>query len=146
MKAPKGQVFLPTTDKEFDALVKAVVKKFKLKNSDHAGAVIANRIMHLPPDNATTTLEYLGACVLKNIAFQVAQNRGRGIQHRMEVDDLAATLTADPLNHEARDKLEGAAAAGSEYAKKALKTICPPQPHEAALAPVPDESTQVQER
>lgn len=131
MSAPK-KILLPTTPEQFDELVSAITKKFGLPNEEHAAAVIANRIMHLPPDQATTTLEYLGHCVLKNMAYQVAQSKGRGIQHRGEVDQLIAQLTSDPLNQQARDALDKAAADGSEYAKNALSKLHEPAQNQEA--------------
>lgn len=127
MKPTKGgKILLPTTSKDFDRLVKTLVKKYKLPNEDHAAAVVAQRIMHLPPDQAMTTLEYLGHSVLKNMANQLAANKGRGIAHRFQVDELSFQLTADPNNQQARDTLEKAANDGSEYAKQALANLQPP--------------------
>ncbi len=116
----KKKVLLPTTPDLFDKLVDRVVAKYNLPERDHAAAVIANRMMHLPPDQAYCTEQYLAHCVLKNVAYQVAQSKGSQIQHKMQIDALAAALTADPLNQEVIDALEKAANQGSEYAKKVL--------------------------
>jgi len=112
-----NKILLPQTAKEFDALVKTLVTKYKLPTSDHAAAVVANRIMHLPPEQAYTTLEHLGECVLKNVAYQVAKSKGSMIQHKMQVDMIAAELKNNPLNQEAWDALESAVKEGSAYAK-----------------------------
>jgi len=95
------------------------VKQFKLPNAEHATAVVANRIMHLPPDQDTTTMEYLGACVRKNVAYQVAESQGRRIAHKIQVDMIVTELKANPLNQQAMDALEKAVNEGSEYAKQA---------------------------
>ena len=127
MKTAKGgKIFLPTTSGDFDRLVKTLVKKYKLPNENHAAAIVAQRIMHLPPDQATTTLEYLGHSVLKNMAFQVANAKARGVAHRHDIDELKARLTSDPNNQQLRDALEKAASEGSDYAKNALSEIQPP--------------------
>ncbi len=119
----KNQILLPQSPKEFDALVKKLVKKYKLPNEDHASAVLANRIMHLPVDQATVTLEYLGNCILKNVAFQVAQAHSTKIQHKMQVDQIVAALNVNPNDQQAIDALQKAINDGSEYAKTALEKI-----------------------
>lgn len=117
------EIFVPITEDEFDALVKKVVRLFKLSNEEHASVIIANRIMHLPPDQATTTLRYLGHCVLKNIAYQVASAKGSKISHRLMIDILAANLKADTKDQQSRDALEKASNEGSEYATQVLNEL-----------------------
>lgn len=117
------KIILPQTEAQFESLVATIVKKYKLPNKDHAAAVIANRIMHLPPEQATTTLQYLGHCVLKNISFQLAKSQGSKAAHISQVDELFATLTADKNDQQARDALEKAANEGSPYAKEALNKL-----------------------
>lgn len=119
-------IFLPTTEKAFDELIKSLVKNYRLPSIEHASAVVANRIQHLPPDQATTTLKYLGHCVLKNIAYQVAQAKAHKAQHEMQVDELMASLKANPNDNQARDHLTRAASEGSEYAKAAIARLEPP--------------------
>jgi hypothetical protein len=132
------KILLPTTEKAFDRLIKVLVKKYKLPSEEHATAVVARQIMHLPVDQATTTLEYLGHCVLKNMAYQLAQSKGRGVQHRSQIDQLVAELTSDPANQQAMDHLEQAISDGSEYAKLALEKIRP-------SSGASDEPAQIQE-
>jgi hypothetical protein len=117
---------LPTTEESFNGLINTLVKKYRLPNWEHAAAVVANRIMHLPPDQATTTERYLAHCVLKNIAYQVAQARGQRVAHKGQCDELAARLKAEPNNQEARDTLQKAANEGSDYAKGILAKIDEP--------------------
>jgi hypothetical protein len=119
-------VELPTTEESFNGLINTLVKKYKLPNWEHAAAVVANRIMHLSPDQATTTERYLAHCVLKNIAYQVAQARGQRIAHKGQCDELAARLKAEPNNQEARDALQKSANEGSEYAKAIIAKIDEP--------------------
>ena len=120
-------VSLPTTEDEFNFFISRIVKRYKLPNWDHAAAVIANRIMHLPPDQATTTEKYLAGCVLKNIAYQVAQARGSRIAHHAQIDELIANLKADPNNQQSRDQIQKAANDGSEYAKARLAEFDKPK-------------------
>lgn len=135
-------VDLPITEDQFNNLITHLVKKYELPNWDHAAAVVANRIMHLPPDQATTTERYLSQCVLKNIAFQVAQARGQRISHMNQVEELVSVLKAEPNNQQARDTLQKAANEGSPHAKAALEkiegpglTLVPSKPAEEMTAP-----------
>ncbi len=120
MKPQADEVVLPQTEKEFDVLVRKLVKKFKLPNEEHAAVVVANRIMHMPPDQATVTLEYLGNCVRKNVAYQVASAKGSKISHRVQVDALVANLKANLNDQQSRDALQKAANDGSDYAKEKI--------------------------
>lgn len=122
----KNHVLFPVTDAQFDALVDAVCARFNLTNREHAESVIAIRISHLPPDQASATLEYFGHCVIKNIAFQLAQARCSRAQHKVQIDNIDAVLTASPCDQQALDALQKAVDQGSEYAKKVLdKYTCP---------------------
>lgn len=113
-------IMLPRTEKEFDELVNKVCAKYKLENKEHAASVIAIRISHMPPDQATATLEYFGHCVIKNIAYQIAQNRCEKIQHKQQILALEELLKANPNDQQAIDALQKAASAGSELAKQTL--------------------------
>lgn len=113
-------MFFPTTEEAFDRLIHKLVVKYKLPNEEHAAVVVANRIMHLPPDQATATLDYLGHCVLKNIAYQVAQTKAQKISHKMQIDQLISNLTANINDQQSRDALQMAASQGSEYAHECL--------------------------
>lgn len=113
--------FLPITHDEFNALVKRVTTRYKIENNVHASSVIANRMMHLPPEQAQASDEYFGHCVLKNIAFQVAQNQGSRIAHENQIDELIQHLHADKNNNQARDAIVKAINDGSPYAAAALK-------------------------
>lgn len=128
---------LPTTEKAFDMLVDEVCDRYNIVNKEHAAAVIANRIMHLPVDQATTTLRYMGSCVRKNISYQIAQAKGSRIAHVHQIDDIVQVLKTDPNNAEARDALVKAAADGSAYANEQIAKL------DAPLAP-PSEDTQAQ--
>lgn len=121
-------IFLPRSEFEFDELVKRLVKRFKLPSIEHASAILANRIMHLPPDQAVVTEEYLGHCVIKNIAYQVAQAKGSLIQHKMQIDQIEAELKNNPFNQQALDALEKAAGEGSKLALEVLKKYKPDAP------------------
>lgn len=118
-KIPEDKpINLPTTEHAFDLLVKEVIDRYNLPDSDHAAAIIAQRIMHTKVDEATTTLRYLGHSVLRNIAFQVAQSKGSKIAHRHQIDDLVSQLKANPNDQQVRDALVKAVNEGSEYAKE----------------------------
>lgn len=114
---------LPTTPEEFEQLIDTLVAKFDLPKRDHAVAVTANRIMHLPVDVATTTWDYLGACVKKNMAYQVAQAAGKNTAHRTQIDELVSIIKNEPNNMQAIDALDKAANDGSTYAKEALEKL-----------------------
>lgn len=117
------EIFLPTTEGAFDVLVAELVEHFKLPSAEHCAAVVANRIQHMPPDVATTTRRALGHCVLKNVAYQIAQARSQKLTHQAQVDQLTALLTANPLDQQAWDALDKAVADGSDYALDARSQL-----------------------
>lgn len=116
-------IFLPRTPEEFDKLVDRVCKRFNLIERGHAAAVISVAIRHIDNNTATTTVEYLGHSVLKNIANQIANMKSQVIQHETQVLSLFDLLTNDPGNQQARDELEKAANEGSKAAKSALEKL-----------------------
>lgn len=116
-----GRVMVPTTVDEYNALVKVLVKKYKLPNSEHASVVIGNSIRHLPPHQAMTTYKYLGHCVLKNMAYQLAGDVCSKITHKTQIDNIVQMLMTHPNDQQAIDALEAAAKDGSEYAKEVLR-------------------------
>jgi hypothetical protein len=116
-------VDLPTTPESFEQLIDVLVAKFDLPKRDHAVAVTANRIMHLPVDQDTTTWAYLGSCVKKNMAYQVAQAAGKNTAHRTQIDELVSIIKNEPNNMQAIDALDKAANDGSTYAKEALEKL-----------------------
>lgn len=118
-------IFLPITENAFDELVLELVSRFNLPNVDHAAAVVANAIMHLSPEVATTTLKYLGHYVLHNVAWQIAKIKGQQASHKTQVDALIALLMTEPNNQQARDALEKAVNDGSTYAKEELGKLQP---------------------
>ena len=120
------KVKLPTDVTEFDALVARVVKKFNLKDTHHAAAIISVAIRHLPNEQAYTTLNYLGHSVIKNIANYVANFKGETLRHESQIAQLEAVLIKDPRNQQAIDELQKAADQGSETAKRAIAKILPP--------------------
>lgn len=129
-----GTIFLPTTEKDFESLVKILVKKYKLPDHDHAAAVLANEIQHLPREQATTTLEYLGHCILKNISYQLARSISSRIGHKTQCDQLGNILKANPNDQQARDSLEKAVKEGSEYAAKILAEMDPTSTRPAGIS------------
>jgi hypothetical protein len=128
IESVKDGRLVPITEDEFDELVKEVIERYKLPNREHAEAVIANRICHLPPDQALVSLEYLGHCVIKNIAYQIAQNRGQKMNHKIQIDQLDSILTNNPLDQQALDALSKASEEGSEYAKEILNKYMKNEP------------------
>jgi hypothetical protein len=119
----KKKILLPQTESEFNNLINLLVKKYGLPDWNHAASVVATRITHLPPDQAYSTLEYLGGAVRKNIAYQIAQSRGQHVAHKSQVDAIVAELRSNPHNQQARDELEKAKNAGSAYARDALEKL-----------------------
>lgn len=117
------KVWLPTTEIAFDSLVDQVVTKYKLKDRDHAAVVISVAIRHLPNEQATTTLKYLGHAVLKNLANHIANFKSEKISHEVQVKAYADKLRSDPGDTQAFDQLEKWANAGSVAAKDALASL-----------------------
>lgn len=145
MNTKETTVSFPRTAKEFDALVDRLVKKYKLQNRQHAEAIVINRTMHAPPDQDQTTLEYLGRCILKNQAYQLADYLGKKASHVAQVDQWIAMLTSNPDDQDPRDHLEKAINAGSLYAKEQfgkldagpdyLRVVEPPTEEKSIAAP-----------
>lgn len=123
---PFQSVRLPNTEQEFDSLVDTIVRRYHLSNREHAAAVVANRIQHLPPEQSHATIGFLGRCVIKNIAYQIAQAKSSQIHHKQQVDMLVSQLTSDPNDQQARDALDRAVKEGSEYAKAQADRLPPP--------------------
>lgn len=117
------KVKLPTTLQAFDDLVTLVGRKYKLEDLNHAAAIIAGAIQHLPPTQAYVTYEYLGHYVIKNIANYVAKHKSQTLQHEHQINLLVSLLETDPGDTEARDKLQTAANQGSTLAKDALSKL-----------------------
>lgn len=120
-----GIVYLPTTPEQFDSLVAKVVKKYKLSDSHHAAAIISVAIRHLPNEQATTKLKYLGHSVLKNLANYVAYHKAETMKHDSQIDQLVSLLRTDPNDQQAMDALTKAATDGSEKAKEAIAKFEP---------------------
>jgi hypothetical protein len=116
-------VSLPITEEEFDNLVNRLVKKYKFPDSQLVAAVLANKIMHLPPEQATTTLEVLRDCIYKSMAYGVARTKTSKMQHKLQIEDLLKHLTANPNDQQALDNLQRAADEGSDYAREALAKL-----------------------
>lgn len=120
--SPLNEILLPTTEKEFDDLVDQVMATFpRIPERDHAIAVISVAIRHLPNDQATTTLQYLGNTILKTLANHVANFKGEKVKHETQVNQLANLLVTNPNDAQALDQLEKWANEGSIYAKEALR-------------------------
>lgn len=114
------KIELPTTLDGFDHLVDQVMQKHKLTDKHHAAAIISVAIRHLPNDKATTTINYLGQSVKKNLANYVANHKASELKHAAEINQLADLLAVDPNNMQARDGLQKAANEGSKQALDAL--------------------------
>lgn len=112
------KIQLPTNEAAFHALIDKLIKRFNLPDRDHATVVVANNIRRLPIDQPWSTEEYLGGCVLKHMAYEVAGAVGSNVAHRHQVDDIVAALEVNGNDQQARDALEKAALDGSEYAKE----------------------------
>lgn len=112
---------LPTTEKEFDELIDAVMVAYpNIPEREHAIAVISVAIRHLPNEQATATLEYFGHTVLKSLANHVAHFKGEKVRHETQVNQHISALTTNPNDAQARDQLEKWVNEGSTYAKEAL--------------------------
>lgn len=123
MSRTNGLIWLPRTPEEFDTLVERICKKFNLTERDHAAVVISAAISHIDNNTATTTLDYLGQSVLKNIANQIAFAKTSKIKHEAQVRFLADTLKQNPGNQQARDELEAAAKDGSKSAQAVIDQL-----------------------
>jgi len=132
----KKIISLPRTPEEFDLLVKAVVKKYKIDTPDLACAVIATRIQHMPVDQSTTTLEYLGGCVIKSLAYNIATHKLQTLNHKYQVDAIMNALKVNPYDQEARDALIKASNEGSGYAKEKLAEFEENHPKADNLIPI----------
>ena len=121
-----GRVALPITAEEYETLLDRVITKFKLTDRHHAKALMAIAIKHTAVTDAYTTLDYLGHYILHNIAWYVADNVSKTMQHKAQVDQLESILKNEPNNAQAMDALQKAANEGSIDAKSALDRILPP--------------------
>ena len=91
-------------------------------------------IKHTTVTDAYTTLDYLGHYILHNIAWYVADNVSKTLQHKAQVEQLEAILKTDPNNQQAMDALQKAANEGSEDAKSAIERLLPaPEQNVVAL-------------
>ncbi len=119
------KIKLPTTLLEYDQLVRKVVEKYKFTDYNHTSAIISVAIRHLPPDQAYSTVKYLGDYVSKNLANYIANHKSQTLQHEAQIDQLVNILTTDPNDNQARDALIKAKNEGSEYAAKAFDKLEP---------------------
>lgn len=112
---------LPVNEKEFEKIVKAVVKKLNLKSQadyDHAYAVVCNRLMHTDVKEASISIEELANCVWRNKSFQLCAGLAKRKQHELAVDQLIISIKSEPLDQNLWDQLNSWIEEGSEYAKK----------------------------
>jgi hypothetical protein len=123
MKESQLKVALPLTEDDFKALVDRVVKKYKFPNWDHAAAVIASRIAHSDVDQFQISIEYLGHCVWRNVAYQLATSMLSKMKHTAQVDEVISAIKSNPFDQQALDALDKAIADGSEYAKAQKEAI-----------------------
>lgn len=125
-KADRNNIYLPTTEKEFDDLVDQVMAAYpKITDKEVAAAVISVAIRHLPNDQATSTLQYFGHTVLKAMANHVANFKSEKAKHEVQVEHYFNLLKSDPNDNQARDQLEKWANEGSNAAKGALAKLEP---------------------
>lgn len=151
MMNPFAKIPLPTTEAEFNKLVDKLVKRYKLKHREHAAAVVCERIGHLPPTQAYSTVKYFGDCIKKNLAYQFSRNQSKKIEHELQVDQIVAALESDPNNLQAFDALEKAINDGSPYAKAQMEKLFPTpklsvvskSAEESGTSPVTSEPVQV---
>jgi hypothetical protein len=128
---------LPNSVVEFDSLIDRLMKAYGFTARNHVVATVATRIKHLPIDQSHATLDYFGACVIKNAAFQLADTLLNLVAHQESVQNCVAELTRNPNNAEPRDALMKGALQGSEYARKALKDLGIPLEEKCVLSVVP---------
>lgn len=110
-------------EKAFDHLINELVRIYELTDREHAAAVVATRILHLPIDQCTTSLEYLYRCIVKNVAYQVATSQLSKLKHQIQIDQLVSQLKENPMDQQSLDALEKAANEGSHQAKEALRQL-----------------------
>ena len=113
------EIELPQNESDFETLVKFIAKRYKFKDEMHVAAIIAGRIMHLPIDQAKCKLSYLVDCIKKNVSYQTAQRVFKGINQKVQADELTAGLKANPYDQKALDQLTELARE-SDYAKTCL--------------------------
>lgn len=119
------EILLPQTEEEFDKLTGTIAQLFNIGDKTLVAAVLANQIQRLPPEQAYSTIKALGEPVLKSIAYSVALSKSRKLDHRMQIDNLASLLKANPHDQQALDALDAASKEGSEYAAEILSLYRP---------------------
>lgn len=122
-KNTKTYVLAPVNEKQMNDLVDKIVLLYKYPSREHVLGIVANRIMHAPPDQELFTIEYFAACVRKNISYQLSDCMGKANAHKIQVEDLEAELKTNPGNAQARDLLLKHASQGSPFAKTALQDL-----------------------
>lgn len=122
---PDEEILLPQTEEQFDLLVRQIMDRFRLENFDHTAAVLAAQIQRIPPDQAYSTLKFLGHSVLKSISYAVALHKSRKLSHKNQIDVIAEVLKNNPYDQQALDALETASKDGSEYAREILSLYRP---------------------
>lgn len=121
---------LPTTSQGFEDLVDVLMSKYGLTDRNHTAAILSVAIRHLPNHQATTTYQYLGHYILKNLANYLANHKSQVLQHESEVAQLVEMIKKDPSDQQAIDELQKAADQGSESAKAALKAAAANDPQQ----------------
>jgi len=116
---------LPTTKEELNELLDELVSRYKLPNREHAQAVVCNQIQRMPPEQALSSLQFLGHCILKNIAYNLARATTSEMHHKLQIDEMAAHLKTQPHDQQALDELQKAVNEGSAYAKEILDQYRP---------------------
>ena len=79
------KIQLPTTVAAYDKLVERLMQAYKLTDKNHTAAILSVAIRHLPPEQFTTTYQYLGDYIQKNIANYVANYKAQTLQHEAQV-------------------------------------------------------------
>jgi hypothetical protein len=133
-KRTKDKILVPVNEQELDEVVDTIVSVYGFTCREHVVAMVCQRIMHMPPDQWTTSIEYLAGCVRKNISYQLCELAGKNQAHELGVKGLIAQLKTNPGDAQAVDELQRLANEGSPFAKAALEELGIAQ----VLTPTPD--------
>lgn len=119
-KARTARHVLPQTPEDFEQMTTILMEEYELQDRKHTQAVMVVAIQRLPADTGYVTLQFLANNVRKSRANHVAKYYGQRLNHESQIDLLVEQLVSDPLDQEARDKLEQCLNSGSEYARDAM--------------------------
>jgi len=122
------QMFVPSTPEAFENIVNDVFHVVKNSDINHVRSVVANRICHLPPDQAMVSADYFAHCVIKSMSYSVAMNQISQMKAEVTVEQLDSVLTTEPGNQQARDDLQKLVDLGNDSAKAVFKKHFPDLP------------------